>query len=84
MPANKYYSQFNSAVKLYINQSNDFEDIESILDIVDIDLLNRIIISIQSRFAYVKHDDKKIEEVLNTLKKNPNHLVIFLHILEIL
>lgn len=61
MPANKYYSQFNSAVKLYINQSNDFEDIESILDIVDIDLLNRIIISIQSRFAYVKHDDKKIE-----------------------
>lgn len=61
MPANKYYSQFNSAVKLYINNSNEFDDIDSILDIDDVDLLNRILVSIESRYAYVTRDDKKSE-----------------------
>lgn len=61
MPASKYYSQFNSAVKTYINNSKDFKKIDSILDIDDIALLNRILESIESRFAYVKHDDKKTE-----------------------
>ena len=61
MPASKYYSQFNSAVKTYINNSNEFENIDNILDIVDIDLLIRILRSIESRFAYVTRDDKKAE-----------------------
>ena len=61
MPASKYYSQFNSAVKAYINKSNDFENIDSILDIDDIVLLRRILVSIESRFAYVTRDDKKAE-----------------------
>ena len=61
MPASKYYSQFNYAVKSYINNSNDFDNIDCILDIDDVDLLSRILISIESRFAYVKHDDKKAE-----------------------
>jgi predicted HNH restriction endonuclease len=61
MPASKYYSQFNSAVKAYINKSNDFENIDSILDIDDIVLLRRILVLIESRFAYVTRDDKKAE-----------------------
>ena len=61
MPASKYYSLFNSALKSYINKSNDFEDIDSILDIDDVDLLTRILFSIEHRFAYVKRDDKKTE-----------------------
>lgn len=61
MPASKYYSQFNRAVKVYINNSNDFEEIDSILDIDDIELLNRILVSIESRFAYITRDDKKSE-----------------------
>ena len=61
MPANKYYSQFNNAVKLYINKSSDFDDIDSILDIDDVGLLTRILFSIENRFAYVKHDDRKAE-----------------------
>lgn len=61
MPASKYYSQFNSAVKAYINKSNDFENIDSILDIDDVGLLTRILLSIENRFAYVKHDDRKAE-----------------------
>ena len=61
MPAKKYYSQFNNAVKLYINNSSDFDDIDSILDIDDVDLLSRILLSIEHRFAYVKRDDKKSE-----------------------
>ena len=61
MPASKYYSQFNSAIKSHINRSDDFEDIDSILDIVDVDLLHRILISIESKFAYVTHDNKKAE-----------------------
>ena len=61
MPANKFYSQFNNAVKLYINKSSDFDDIDSILDIDDVGLLTRILFSIENRFAYVKHDDRKAE-----------------------
>ena len=61
MPANKYYSQFNNAVKLYINKSSDFDNIDSILDIDDVGLLTRILSSIENRFAYVKHDDRKAE-----------------------
>lgn len=61
MPASKYYSQFNNAIKSYINKSNHFEDIDCILDIDDVDLLTRILFSIEHRFAYVKHDDKKAE-----------------------
>ena len=61
MPANKYYSQFNNAVKLYINKSSDFDNIDSILDIDDVGLLTRILFSIENRFAYVKHDDRKAE-----------------------
>jgi 5-methylcytosine-specific restriction protein A len=61
MPANKFYSQFNNAVKLYINKSSDFDDIDSILDIDDVGLLTRILLSIENRFAYVKRDDKKTE-----------------------
>ena len=61
MPASKYYSQFNSAVKLYINNSSDFDYIDSILDIDDVDLLTRILYSIEHRFAYVKRDDRKSE-----------------------
>mgnify|MGYP003298575008 CR=1 FL=1 len=61
MPANKYYSQFNNAVKLYINKSSDFDDIDSILDIDDVELLTQILSSIEHKFAYVKHDDKKSE-----------------------
>ena len=61
MPANKYYSQFNNAVKLYINKSRDFDNIDSILDIDDVGLLTRILFSIENRFAYVKHDDRKAE-----------------------
>ena len=61
MPASKYYSQFNIAVKAYINKSNDFENIDSILDIDDVGLLTRILFSIENRFAYVKHDDRKAE-----------------------
>ena len=61
MPANKYYSQFNNAVKLYINKSSDFDNIDSILDIDDVGVLTRILFSIENRFAYVKHDDRKAE-----------------------
>jgi predicted HNH restriction endonuclease len=61
MPASKYYSQFNNAIKSYINKSNHFEDIDCILDIDDVDLLTRILFSIEHRFAYVKRDDKKTE-----------------------
>lgn len=61
MPVSKYYSQFNSAVKDYINKSNDFEHVDSILDINDIELLNRILSSIVDRYAYVTRDDKKME-----------------------
>lgn len=61
MPASKYYSQFNSAIKSYISKSDEFENVDNILDIDDIDLLNRILISIESRYAYVTKDDKKTE-----------------------
>lgn len=61
MPASRYYSLFNSTIKSYINKSTDFENIDSILDIDDIELLNRILISIESRFAYIRRDDKKAE-----------------------
>ena len=61
MPTSKYYTQFNTAVRTYINKSVDFENIDSILDITDIDTLNSIRDSIMNRYAYIKHDDKKLE-----------------------
>lgn len=61
MPASKYYSQFNTTIKSFINKSDEFENIENIIDIDDVDLLCRILISIQSRYAYVRKDDKKSE-----------------------
>ena len=61
MPASKYYSQFNTTIKSFINKSDEFENIENIIDIDDVDLLCRILISIQSRYAYVRKDDKKTE-----------------------
>ena len=59
MPANKYYTQFNNAVKLYINKSSDFDNIDSILDIDDVGLLTRILFSIENRFAYDKFAGRK-------------------------
>ena len=61
MPAKDYYSKFNSAIKSYINKSGQFDEIDSILDIVDIKLLNRILESMQSGVAFVTKDNKKAE-----------------------
>ena len=61
MPTNKYYTQFNTAIKTYINKSANFENVDNILDITDIDTLNKIRDSIENQYAYIKRDDKKLE-----------------------
>lgn len=61
MPTNKYYTQFNTALTTYVNKSAEFENIDSILDITDIDILNSIRDSIVNQYAYIKRDDKKLE-----------------------
>ena len=60
MPTNKYYAQFNIAIKTYINKSANFENVDSILDITEIDTLNSIRDSIINQYAYIKYDDKKL------------------------
>ena len=77
MPTNKYYTQFNTAIKTYINKSANFENIDNILDITDIDALNKIRDSIENQYAYIKRDDKSMLEIAREINLKDLCIIIY-------
>lgn len=62
MPAKKYYTGFNIAIKKFVNEKLNMS-IDSILDIVDYSTLVSIQDSLQTRFIFITNNDKKLEGI---------------------